>query len=192
MSSQANSFSEAASAEALTLAAVWDQHLRAEFNDQSPAAAMATMVAEPRNLSVPILVGGDGQEQVREFYQSHFLHQIPADLEILPVSRTVGQGRLVDEIILRFTHDIELDWVLPGVAPTGKHVEVGLVVVVQFDGEKMVSEHIYWDQASVLVQLGLVERGELPVMGGEAARAVVDCGIPLNELILRAQRSKAH
>jgi carboxymethylenebutenolidase len=192
MSTQPTSFAEAASAEALVLAAVWDQHLRAEFSDHYTDETMATMVADPGNLSVPTLIGGYGQEEVREFYEKHFLHQIPDDLEIVPVSRTVGQGRLVDEIIVKFTHDVEMDWMLPGIAPTGKQVEVAVVVVVQFQDEKMVHEHIYWDQASVLVQLGLLEPGDLPVVGQESARAVIDRGLPLNELLRRAQRRTAH
>ena len=109
------------------------------------------------------------------------------DIEIVPVSRTVGQNRVVDELILRFTHDVQMDWMLPGVPPTGKRVEVANVVVVEFDADgKLVSEHIYWDQAAVLVQLGLLDRARLPVTGVESARKVLDqryC--PSNELIRR-------
>src|SRR5215475_10551016 len=85
-----------------------------------------------------------------EFSDKYFLPQIPPDTEVVPVSRTIGQGRLVDEIVVRFTHTIPMDWMLPGIPPTGKRVEVGLVVVVQFDGDKMAHETLYWDQASVL------------------------------------------
>src|SRR5215475_9947908 len=122
-----------------------------------------------------------------EFYAKYFLPQIPPDTEVVAVSRTIGQGRLVDEIVVRFTHTIPMDWMLPGIAPTGKRVEVGLVVVVQFDGDKMVHETLYWDQASVLVQLGLLERGGLPVVGAEGARSVLDRSMRLNELIRRAK-----
>jgi len=123
-----------------------------------------------------------------EFYTKYFLPQIPPDIEIVPVSRTIGQGRLVDEIVIRFTHTISMDWMLHGLAPTGKRVEVAFVVVVQFDGDKMVHEHLYWDQASVLVQLGLLERGGLPVVGAEGARSLLDRSIRLNALIDRANR----
>jgi carboxymethylenebutenolidase len=99
------------------------------------------------------------------------------------MSRTIGQGRLVDEIVVRFTHTIPMDWMLPGIPPTGKRVEVALVVVVQFDGDKMAHEHMYWDQASVLVQLGLLQSGGLPVVGSDGARSVLDRSIRLNELI---------
>lgn len=106
---------------------------------------------------------------------------------MVPVSRTIGQGRLVDEMVARFTHTIPMDWMLPGIAPTGKRVEVGLVVVVQFDGDKLAHEHLYWDQASVLVQLGLLQPGGLPVVGVEGARSMLDRSIRLNGLIRRAK-----
>jgi carboxymethylenebutenolidase len=104
------------------------------------------------------------------------------------VSRTIGQGRVVDEIVGRFTHNISMDWMLPGLAPTGKRVEVGLVIIVQFDGDKLAHEHLYWDQASVsvLVQLGLLESTGLPVVGRESARSVLDRSLPLNALIRRS------
>src|SRR5215510_2494071 len=168
---------------------VWNEHLRAEFSAHSADETVATMVANPRINQVPVMIGGDGKEEVHEFYAKYFLPQIPPDTEIVPVSRTIGQGRLVDEIIVRFTHTIPMEWMLPGMAPTGKRVEVGLVVVVQFDGDKMAHEHIYWDQASVLVQLGLLQSGGLPVVGADGARSVLDRTIRLNELI---RRTRAH
>jgi len=168
---------------------VWNEHLRAEFSAHSADETVATMVANPRINEVPVMIGGDGKQEVHEFYAKYFLPQIPPDTEIVPVSRTIGQGRLVDEIVVRFTHTIPMDWMLPGIPPTEKRVEVGLVVVVQFDGDKLAHETLYWDQASVLVQLGLLERVRLPVVGAEGARSVLDRSIRLNELIHRA---KAH
>ncbi len=106
---------------------------------------------------VPVLTGGVGRDQVKEFYANHFIPHMPSDLEIVPVSRTIGADRLVDELILRFTHSVEMDWMLPGVAPTGKRVECATVAIVTFRDGKLFSEHIYWDQASVLVQLGLLD-----------------------------------
>jgi len=106
---------------------------------------------------------------------------------MVPVSRTIGQGRLVEEMVFQFTHTIPMDWMLPGVQPTGKRVEVAMLVVVQFEGDKLAHEHLYWDQASVLVQLGLLPRAGLPVVGAEAARSVLDRRIPLNELLYRAE-----
>ena len=166
---------------------LWNEHLRAEFAAHSADEAIATMVANPLVNQVPVMIGGDGKEELYEFYVKYFLPQIPPDMEMVPVSRTIGQGRLVDEVVARFTHTIPMDWMLPGVPPTGKRVEVGLVVVVQFDGDKMAHEHLYWDQASVLVQLGLLQPGGLPVVGAEGARSVLDRNIPLNELIHRAK-----
>ncbi len=83
---------------------------------------------------------------------------------------------------------IEMPWMLPGVVPTGKHVEVALVVVVDFEGEKISGERIYWDQASVLAQVGLLDAQRLPVTGIEASRKVVDpAREPSNGLIGRAR-----
>jgi carboxymethylenebutenolidase len=137
---------------------------------------------------VPVLIGGSGRKQVHEFYRKYFLPQIPPDMEMIPVSRTIGQGRLVDEMVVRFTHSITMDFMLPGIPPTGKRVEVAFVVVVQFDGEKLAHEHLYWDQASVLVQLELLDPASLPVVGAEGARSVLDRSIPLNGLIRCAKQ----
>ena len=166
---------------------VWNEHLRAEFCAHSPDETIVTMAANPLINQVPVMIGGEGKEEVYEFYTKYFLPQIPADAEMVPVSRTIGQGRLVNEMVLRFTHTISMDWMLPGIPPTGKRVEVAMVVVVQFDGDKMAHEHLYWDQASVLVQLGLLQPGGLPVVGAEGARSVLDRSIRLNALIHRAK-----
>jgi carboxymethylenebutenolidase len=110
---------------------------------------------------------------------------MPPDTEIIPVSRTIGDDQLVDEMIFKFTHNIRMDWMLPGVAPTGRQVQVPLVVVVRFRDGKLAHEHIYWDQASVLVQLGLLESRDLPITGAESARKVIDPTLPANLLITR-------
>jgi carboxymethylenebutenolidase len=169
------------------LSDAFNEHLRTEFSAHSADETIATMVANPRVNQIPVMIGGDGKEQLYEFYAKYFLCQIPPDMEIVPVSRTIGQGRLVDEMVARFTHTIPMDWMLPGIPPTGKRVEVGLVVIVQFDGDKLAHEHLYWDQASVLVQLGLLQPGGLPVVGAEGARSVLDRSIRLNALIHRAK-----
>jgi carboxymethylenebutenolidase len=177
----------ALTAEEQKLNDVWDEHLRAEFAAHSPEAALATMVAQPRINQVPVMIGGEGRDGVYAFYAQYFLPQIPPDMEVVPVSRTIGRGRLVDELVVRFTHTIPMEFMLPGIPPTGKRVEVALVVVVQFDGDKMAHEYLYWDQASVLVQLGLLEAGGLPVVGAEGARSVLDRSLRLNALIHRAK-----
>jgi carboxymethylenebutenolidase len=171
---------------------LWEEHIRTEFSAHAPDEAIATMTANPIVNQVPVLIGGSGRKQVHEFYQKYFLPQIPPDMEMIPVSRTIGQGRVVDEMVVRFTHTIPMDYMLPGIPPTGKRVEIALVVVVQFDGDKLAHEHLYWDQASVLVQLGLLDPAGLPVVGVEGTRSVLDRSIPLNGLILRAQQQTSH
>jgi carboxymethylenebutenolidase len=165
----------------------WEEHLRTEFSAHSADEAIATMVANPLVNQVPVMIGGDGREQLYEFYARYFLPQIPPDAEMVPVSRTIGQGRLVEEMVFRFTHTVSMDWMLPGIQATGKRVEIGMVVVVQFEGDKLAHEHLYWDQASVLVQLGLLQPGSLPIVGVEGARSVLDRSIRLNQLIAHAK-----
>lgn len=180
-------------AEQHKLSKVWDEHVSAEFAAHRPDQTVNTMVATPRVNQVPVMIGGEGPEEVYEFYAEHFLPQIPPDIKMIPVSRTIGQGRLVDEIIVQFTHTLPMDWMLPGLAPTGKYVEVALVVVAQFDGDRVAHETLYWDQASVLVQLGCLRPAGLPVVGVEGARSVLDRTIPLNGLIRRAKlKAGAH
>jgi carboxymethylenebutenolidase len=168
-----------------TLSSVWDRHLGAEFVAKDADQAVATMTAESYVNLIPLMVGALGREGVRDFYANHFLSQLPSDIEIVPVSRTIGQGRVVDELVIRFTHSIRMDWLLPGVPPTGKRVEVPFVAIIQFEGDKITHEHLYWDQASLLVQIGLLDRA-LPVRGGEIAGQVLDPSQPMNELIHRA------
>jgi len=169
------------------LSDVWNEHLRAEFDAHTAEKALATMVENPHVNAVPVVIGGNGKEAVYHFYASYFLPQIPPDTEMVPVSRTIGQGRLVEEMIFRFTHSIRMDWILPGVPPTGKRVEIAMLVVVQFDGDRLAHEHVYWDQASVLVQIGLLQPEGLPVVGAESARSLLDRRMRLNELLHRAE-----
>jgi carboxymethylenebutenolidase len=169
------------------LVELWERHMRYEFSDRDAAATVATMSRENWVNHVPVLTGGRGPEEMLEFYGRHFIAKMPADTLIIPVCRTVGQGRVIDEMILRFTHDLQMDWMLPGVPPTGRRVEVPVVVVVQLRDDQIAWERIYWDQASVLVQLGLLEPSGLPVVGVESARKILDPGLPSNELIRRAE-----
>jgi len=166
---------------------LWEEHLRDEFTTQDTKATLETMVPDAYVNHIPVLTGGVGHEQLREFYSRHFIPKMPADTEIVPVSRTIGAERLVDEMIFRFTHTIEMDWMLPGIAPTGKRVECPLVVIVHFRDGKLSNEHIYWDQASVLVQLGLLDAANLPVAGLETAKKLADPSLPSNHLIERAK-----
>ncbi|RKH55603.1 alpha/beta fold hydrolase [Corallococcus llansteffanensis] len=165
------------------LAALWDKHTELEFAARDADATMATMVAHPYVNSVPVMTGGVGAEYLRRFYANHFVHANPKDTKMIPLSRTVGADRVVDEFIFCFTHDIEMDWMLPGIPPTGKYVEVPFVAVVNFRGDKLYHEHIYWDQATVLVQLGLLNPQGLPVSGAESARKLLDETLPSNTLM---------
>jgi carboxymethylenebutenolidase len=176
----------AATAPGRSLGEAWDAHLGAEFGARDAVATIATMTATPRVNHLPVMTGGDGKAELLAFYSKFFIPQLPPDLVITPVSRTIGQGRVVDELNVRFTHTVPMIWMLPGVPPTGRPVEVALVVIAQFDGHKLAHEHLYWDQASVLVQLGLIDAAALPVVGVEGPRSVLDHGLPLNELIRRA------
>jgi carboxymethylenebutenolidase len=172
------------------LSDLWDEHLRHEFATRDTEHTLGTMTEDASVNHVPVLTGGTGRGQLRVFYSKHFIPQMPPDLEIIPVSRTVGEGRLVDEMVARFTHSVRMDWALPGVAPTGRRVVLPLVVVVQFRGDRLASERIYWDQASLLVQLGLLEADGLPVVGAESGNKVLDPTLPSNELIERANARK--
>ena len=169
------------------LSDLWDAHVRSEFATKDARAALDTMTPDAYVNHVPVLTGGVGKEQLGEFYANHFIPQMPADTEIIPISRTIGLERLVDEMVIRFTHDIEMEWMLPGVAPTGKRVEVATVAVITFRDGKLYNEHIYWDQASVLVQLGILDATTLPVAGVETARKVIDPTFPSNQLMGRAK-----
>jgi carboxymethylenebutenolidase len=116
---------------------------------------------------VPVLTGGVGYEGVYNFYKNDFVGKMPDDINVMRISRTVGRDQVVDELILSFTHDREIRPVLPGIQPTGKHVEIPVVIVMKFEGSKIVYKHIYWDQASVLTQIGLLDENTLPVKGIE-------------------------
>ena len=171
--------------------AVFDAHVRAEFVERSVDATMATMTDAPYVTHVPVMTGGYGHDEVRQFYATWFIGHWPADVQITPISRTVGQGRVIDELIASFTHDVEMPALLPGVAPTGRKVTLPHVVVMGIVGGKVAYEHIYWDQASLLVQAGLLDPAKLPVVGAEQADKLRDPTLPSNELIHRAWPRRA-
>jgi len=167
------------------LEALWEQHTTYEFGIRDVAATMGTMVGEPYVNHIPVVTGGVGGAELARFYAHHFIPKCPADFKLVPVSRTVGADRLVDEMLVCFTHDVEIDWMLPGVPPTGKYVEVPTVAIVNFRGDKLYHEHIYWDQASVLVQIGLLDPTGLPVAGVDTAKKLLDETRPSNMLMKR-------
>jgi carboxymethylenebutenolidase len=167
------------------LSDLWDEHVKYEFATRDTEDTLATMVADAYVNHVPVLTGGIGHDQLREFYSQRFIPQMPPDTSMTPVSRTIGSERVVDEMVFEFTHTIKMDWMLPGIEPTGKHVKVPLVVIVHFRDGKLAHEHIYWDQASVLAQLGLIDTAKLPIAGVESAEKVLDPSLPANALMKR-------
>jgi carboxymethylenebutenolidase len=166
------------------LEAIWAAHLACEFETRDTDATMATMTSAPYVNHIPTLVGGVGQKDLREFYARHFIPKTPPDFRMVTISRTVGADHIVDEFVGCFTHTTEFDFILPGVAPTGRYVEIPTIVVVNFRGGKVHHEHIYWDQASVLAQVGLLDATRLPVSGVEQARKALDeSAIPSNRML---------
>lgn len=160
------------------LVALWEEHIKHEFATRNTEATLATMMDDAYVNHVPVMTGGYGKNALRDFYSRDFIPSMPPDTKLTPVSRTVGDDQLVDEMIFAFTHTQEIPWMLPGVAPTNRRVEVPLVAIVRFRGDKLVHEHIYWDQASVLVQIGLLDRTGLPVCGAESADKVLNPSLP--------------
>jgi carboxymethylenebutenolidase len=152
---------------------LWQQHTDHEFVTQDTEATLATMADDAYVNHVPVMTGGRGKEELRAFYSKDFIPRMPPDTALVPVSRTIGEKQLVDEMIFSFTHTEEMPWMLPGIAPTNRLVKIPLVVIVKFRNGKLAHEHIYWDQASVLKQIGLLTDPSLPVFGVETAEKVI-------------------
>jgi carboxymethylenebutenolidase len=165
------------------LSALWDKHCEYEFGTRDVDATMSTMVAEPYVNHIPTMTGGVGYQQLHRFYQHHFVNSNPPDTSLIPISRTVGATQVVDEMLFCFTHTCEIPWMLPGIPPTGKRVEIPLLAVVKFRGDKLYHEHIYWDQASVLVQIGKLDPQGLPIAGVETGQKLLDESLPSNTLM---------
>ena len=156
------------------LGVVFDWHIKHEFEDHDVDATMQTMTKEPYVHHVPMMTGGVGYQAVYNFYKNHFIGRMPADTKIVRISRTIGKDQVVDELIISFTHDREVEYMLPGVSPTGKYITLPHVVIMNFKDGKIAHEHIYWDQASLLVQVGLLDPGLLPVTGQEQAKRLLE------------------
>jgi carboxymethylenebutenolidase len=165
--------------------ALWEEHLKAEFQDKDARASCDTMVATPYVNHVPVLTGGVGRRQLEHFYGKYFIPGMPDDVELVPISRTVGYDRIVDEFVFSCTHAVQMDWLLPGVKPTGRRLQLVTVVVVYFQAGKIHHEHIHWDQATALVQLGLLDPEGLPVSGAESARKMLDPTAVASNLLMK-------
>jgi len=153
---------------------LWEEHTRHEFATRDTDATLATMVDDAYVNHVPVMTGGRGKAALRRFYSRDFIPSMPPDTTLTPISRTVGENQIVDEMIFSFTHSQEMPWMLPGIAPTHRRVEVPLVAIVHFRNDKLAHEHIYWDQASVLKQIGLLQDPNLPVFGAETAHKMTN------------------
>jgi carboxymethylenebutenolidase len=138
------------------LESLWEKHLEGEFTTKDVESTLATMTDDASVDHIPVHSGGRGKEALRAFYRDIFIPSWPDDTEQIPINRVVGDGQLVDEIRTRFTHDRPMEWFLPGVPPTHKAIDIDIIVVVQFRGDKITCERIYWDQATVLRQVGLL------------------------------------
>ncbi len=165
------------------LSAIFDEHVGNEFVAKDVTATMATMVAEPNVNHVPTMMGGVGGEALKDFYANYFIGHWPDDTAIIPVCRTVGSDRVVDEMVMSFTHDIPMPAFLPNVAPTGRPVLLPVVVVMGLAKGKVAYERIYWDQASLLTQIGLLDEKGLPITGAVQAHKVLDKELPANSLL---------
>ena len=175
-----------------TFGEVFDAHTFAEFQARDIEATMATMGGAPHVTHVPTMTGGSGLDGVRKFYETWFIGKWPADTVVTSLTRTIGEAGLVDELIISSTHDCEMPALLPGVAPTGRKVTIPFVVAVGFDGDKISYERIYWDQASMLVQLGLLDKAALPVTVGiqEPWRSERSTSMPIKKRTAKAKQSR--
>ncbi|KAH8727911.1 hypothetical protein GQ44DRAFT_79591 [Phaeosphaeriaceae sp. PMI808] len=166
---------------------VWNAKYEDYVPERASMSIVTNMTQNSPHLSIlPTLQGGLGRKKLEEFYREFFVPSVVEDFKIRLVSRTMGTDRVVDEMVVSFTHSDEIDWILPGVQPTEKFVEIPMVSIVAIRGGKLVSEHMYWDQASVLTQVGLLDpsivpktfknRGlkKLPVAGAEAAKQLIE------------------
>jgi len=137
------------------LEALWATHLKGEFETKDVEATLATMVDDASVNHMPVNTGGRGKIELRRFYRDDFIPSWPEDLQMKPINRVIGEGQLVDEIHQTFTHSRPMSWFLPNVTPTNRRIDFDVVVVVQFRGDKIACERIYWDHARVLRQAGL-------------------------------------
>jgi carboxymethylenebutenolidase len=156
-----------------TMLEVWQKHTYAEFVAKDLETALATMTEDTYVFLIPSVTGGKSKGQVRRFYGEDFIPNIPTDLAPTPISQTISEDQIIEEAVYSFTHNIAMPWMLPGLAPTGKHVDVPVVAVVGFRDGLITHEHLYWDQASVLVQLGLLDSSGLPIGGADGARRLL-------------------
>ena len=149
---------------------IWQRHTHAEFVLKDPDAALITMTENPYVLCIPSGAGAFGRAAVCRFYADQFLTKVPADFELSSVSQTFGTDQMVEEFVVRFTHTTAMGWMLPGLPPTNRRVEFALVAIIRFKGGRIAHEHIHWDQATVLCQLGVIDHPAASSGTGSAAQ----------------------
>lgn len=163
----------------LNLSEIFDNHLFTALNSKDIDATMETLTEEAVVTFVPTLSGGKGKHELRRFYCELF-EALSGDASITTLARTTGSDRVVDEVILSFTHDRTMNFILPGLKPTGKHITIPLVISATFAYDKLSREHVYWDQASVLKQIDSIDEDfkfgklHLPISAGEQALKLLD------------------
>ncbi|KAL4889419.1 hypothetical protein BDV59DRAFT_210344 [Aspergillus ambiguus] len=161
----------------------WDQIQENRYFSSNMRDPLASYVRNgtPSITYTPTLEGAAGREALRRFYATSFPQGKPPSMQMRLLSRTIGADRVVDEIYVYFKHTQDMPWILPHVPPTDKEVRIVIINIVCLRGGQLYSEHVYWDQASVLVQVGLLhpkdvgdgKLGNVPIVGSEAARAVL-------------------
>ncbi|WP_299494771.1 hypothetical protein [uncultured Shewanella sp.] len=144
---------------------IFDEHMAAEFDHKNINDTMATMSEDPYVINIPTLRGGDNYQAVKHFYNTEFIGQFPDDMDIEVISKSFNTDLLVTELVMSLTHDREIPWLLPNISPSYKKISFFTIVIVNFKDEKVDSERIYWDQGSVLAQVGLIDEKKLPVNG---------------------------
>jgi carboxymethylenebutenolidase len=158
----------------------WQQHMHAEFVLKDADAALATMTDNPYVFLIALDEARVGREAIRDFYANTFLPCIPPDFEAATLSQTIGADRIVEEMVARFTHTMAMDWILPGVPPTHRRIEVACSVIIGFEAGKIAYERLYWDQATVLAQAGGLESSIVTAGVEAAARLVKLAAMPGN------------
>ncbi len=153
---------------------VWQTHLYAEFAQRDVDLALSTMTDDPYVICVPVGRGGHGRAGVRRFYAEEFFRGIAPDTQMTPIAQTIAESTLVDESVISFTHDVPMEWLLPGIAPTGRKLEFAMIAVISFEAGKIASERLYWDQATLLVQLGILDPATPSVRGADVVSLLLD------------------
>ncbi|KAF2466350.1 dienelactone hydrolase [Lindgomyces ingoldianus] len=167
---------------------VWEENVEQKIHGKDASKLVDTFVTQPTPFVnyTPTMTGGIGVGELSRFYKDYFLPSSPPSFHMRLVSRTIGVDRIVDELYIQFKHTLQIPWILPGIPPTNQKVEIVVVSIVGMRGGKIWHERIYWDQASVLFQVGLLDPEEvpeeyrkdglemLPVAGSEAARKIME------------------